>query len=140
MKTTGHNASRHSSWIATLTMAALMTGAAYGQTTAKMERTHSLASSARTSVQHATVSKQYRQHAESFAAQAAEHEKNVRDLTRASGAAPIKWPGLASGQLQKEKEKALEARRAERETKELADRHLRLAVEAQAEPTDAAGN
>lgn len=140
MKTTGHNTSRRNSWIATLTVAALMTGAAYGQTTAKLEQTHALASSAKSATQHATVAKQYRQHAESFGAQAAEYEKNVRDLTRASGAAAIKWPGLASGQLQKEKAKALEARRAERETKELADRHLRLAVEAQAEPADAAGH
>lgn len=135
MKTTGHN-----NWIATLTLAALMTGAAYGQTTAKLEQTHASAYSAKSSGQHAKVAKQYRQHAESFAAQAAAHEKNVRDLTRASGAAAIKWPGLASGQLQKEKAKAVEARRAERETKELADRHLRLAVEAQAEPAEAAGD
>lgn len=134
MQTTGHN-----TWIATLMMAAFLTGAAHGQTAAKLEQTHALAGSARTTAQHATVAKQYRQHADSFGAQASAHEKNVRDLTRASGAATVKWPGLASGQLQKEKAKALEARRAERETKELADRHLRLAIESQGELT-AAGN
>jgi hypothetical protein len=51
-----------------------------------------------------------------------------------------KWPGLASGQLQKEKSQAVETRRAAREAMTLADHHMRLAVEAQAEGPVVAGD
>lgn len=115
----------------------LFAGTGVAQSLAALEQVHAQAMSARTTNEHAAVARQYRQHAESLAAKAAEHENNVKQLMRASGASVIKWPGMASGQLQKEKAKAVETRRAANEAKGLADKHIRLAVEAQAGPVSA---
>lgn len=104
------------------------------QTLEAMDAVHTQAAKANTPASHAAVAKQYRLQAEAFAAKAAEHEKNAQQITRASGAIVRKFPGMASSQLQGEKAKAVEARRAQREAMQLADRHIRLAVEAQAQP------
>lgn len=122
---------RISKWIATATLA-LLSVPAMAQSLMALSATHAKAASATTAAQHATVAKEYRLHAESLNAQAAAHEKSVKDLVRAMPQVQ-KWPGLASGQLQTEKSKAVETRRAAREAMELADHHMRLAVEAQAQ-------
>lgn len=96
------------------------------------DRLQALARSASTPAEHAEVAKQYRLHAEAQEAIAAQHEARVAQLTRSSGAIIHKWPGMASAQLQAARRDAVQARRAARESWELADRHLRLAVEAQA--------
>lgn len=110
---------------------AVLSVPAMAQRLMAIEATHAKAASARTTAQHASVSKEYRQHAQELSAQAAVHEQNVKDLIRSMPQVQ-KWPGLASSQLQKEKSKAVETRRAAREAMELADHHMRLAVEAQA--------
>lgn len=104
------------------------------QTLEAMDAVHRQAAKANTASSHAAVAKQYRLQAEAFGAKAVEHEKNAEQLTRASGAILRKFPGMASNQLQGEKAKAVAARRAQREAMQLADRHIRLAVEAQAQP------
>lgn len=100
---------------------------------ATLEALHAKAAVATTATQHAGVAREYRLQSEAFGAKAENHEKQAAQLTRAAGAAIHKWPGLASGALQKEKVAAVEARKAQREAKELADRHIRLAVETQAD-------
>lgn len=92
-----------------------------------------LARDARTPSDHARVAKAYRLQAESFDATAAEHESHVERLTRRQPAFAHKWPALMSGDIAKAKRQAMDARRAARENRQLADRHVRLAVEAQAE-------
>jgi hypothetical protein len=111
--------------------ALVVTVAAFGAEplleTAKLE---SLAVEARTPAEHATVSRHFRLRAEALDAKAAEHEANVRKLTKSAGAMVHKWPGMAPKSLQMERENAMEARRAARESRNLAEKHLRLSVEA----------
>jgi hypothetical protein len=96
------------------------------------ERLQAMAVAADTPAKHASVARQYRLQAERFEAEAVKHEKDVKDLTRVSGAIVHKWPAMATRQLQTAKDNAIAARRAARESMELADKHIRLAVEAQA--------
>ncbi len=119
-------------WMLMGTVAAVMAVPGMAQTPGALEDAHAMAASANSGSAHAAVAKQYRLHAEAMDAKAAEHEKNVREYTRAAGASIHKNPGGAPRALQNEKAKAMEARRAARETMALADRHLRLAVESQA--------
>lgn len=119
-------------WMTTAAMALALTVPAAAQSLIALEQVHSMAATANSAAKHAEVAKQYRLHAEALDTQATEHEKNVANLTRNTSATVKKWPGMATRQLQNEKAKALEARRAARQTMELADRHVRLAVEAQA--------
>jgi hypothetical protein len=127
-------------WMTITTAALVITMSAHGQSAAAMEQTHAMAAKAKTASNHATVAKQYRLQAEAFSTRAAEHEKDVADYTRAAGASIHKWPGSASGLLQKAKANAVEARKAAREASALADRHIRLAVEAQATDQAVVGN
>ncbi|MCC6390583.1 MAG: hypothetical protein IT167_08270 [Bryobacterales bacterium] len=89
-----------------------------------------LATEARTPAQHAAVSRQFRLRAEALDSKAAGHEANVKKLTKSAGAMVQKWPGMATKPLETEREKAMEARRAARESRKLAEKHLRLSVEA----------
>ena len=123
-----------------MTMALLMTVAADAQNTAGLEQLQAMAAKANTAASHAAVARQYRGYAEALNAKAVSHEKDVADLTRAAGASIHKWPGSASGALQKAKTSAVEARKEAREASALADHHIRLAVEAQASDLAVAGN
>lgn len=127
-------------WMMIGTAALLMTVAASAQSTAALEQLQAAASKANTAASHASVAKQYRLHAEAMAAKASAHEKDVAELTRAAGASIHKWPGSASGMLQKAKTNAVEARKEAREASALADHHIRLAVEAQVSDLAVAGN
>jgi hypothetical protein len=97
------------------------------------ERLHSMAREARTANQHARVSKHYRLRAEALEAEAAKHEATAAEYTRSLGPMRHKWPAMAPRALHEAKRKAVEARQAARESRALAGRHLRLAVEAQAD-------
>ena len=88
-----------------------------------------LARDARTPAEHAAVAKQYRLRAELFEAQAAEYEQSAKRRQQAAGPMIHKWPAMAPPAVQKDKQKAVEARRAARENRELAERHLRDSVE-----------
>lgn len=89
-----------------------------------------LAREARTPGEHARVSKSYREQAEAFDAQAQSHEARVAQLSRSASPMTHKWPAMAAPDLTKERQRAVEARRAARESRMLAEHHLRMSVEA----------
>jgi hypothetical protein len=98
------------------------------------EKLEKMAESANSPKEHAFVSKQYRLQAEEFERKAAKHEADARKLQSAHGN-PIahKWPAMAARPSVKERQLAMEARRAAAECLEAADRHMRLSVEKLAE-------
>lgn len=104
------------------------------------EALHARAATARTTAQHAAVAKEFRLQAESLGQKAAAHEKEAEQLMRSAGPMVHKWPAMAPRKLQEEKALAVQARRQEREARKLADHHLRMAVEAQADAKVEAGN
>ena len=104
---------------------------------AKLER---MAESARSATEHSEVSKQYRLRAEHFEAKATQHEEQARKMeSRPRTALEHKWPGMSRQPWVKERQLAMHARRAASESYSLADRHMRLSVEALAEGGQVAG-
>ena len=97
------------------------------------QRLAALAREARTGPQHAVLAREYRVQAETFERKAGEIEGRVERLQRSLPAIAHKWPAMAPRELTSAKEEAVSARRAARESRLLADRHLRLAVEAAAQ-------
>lgn len=88
------------------------------------------ASQAKTPADHAKVAKSYRLQAEAFDAKAAEHEARAAALAKHQPGIAYKWPAMAPPDITTAKQQAMEARRAARESRELAEHHLRLSVEA----------
>jgi hypothetical protein len=90
-----------------------------------------LAKNAFTAAEHAEVARQYRIRAESFEAKALMHEEEARKLAK-QPLPPMayKWPAMVQRPAEKESLLAMQARRAARESYELADNHIRRAVEA----------
>jgi hypothetical protein len=103
---------------------------------AQTEQTSLMAVSreARTVGEHADVARRFRLQAEAFAAKAAEHEAAAARISRQAPGMLQKWPAMAPPALNRAKQQALEARRSAIESRAMADHHLRLAVEAQADP------
>jgi hypothetical protein len=101
---------------------------------AKLER---MAESAQTASEHVEVSKQYRLRAEQFEEKADKHETEAQKLEK-QPRSPIshKWPAMSRKPWVKERQLAMHARRAAKESLALADRHLQLSVEALAERSD----
>jgi hypothetical protein len=122
--------------------AAMMLAAvlAMAQDRASLEPIHERAAGANTAAEHASVAREYRLQSEAFAEKARAHEKEAAQLTKAAGAMAYKWPAMTSRRLHEAKAAAVEARRAQREAKERADHHIRLAVEAQGESRGVGGN
>ncbi|MGE0449002.1 MAG: hypothetical protein AB7Q29_05395 [Vicinamibacterales bacterium] len=89
-----------------------------------------LARDARTAAQHADVAKRFRLQADALDAQAAEHEARAARLSRSAPAIAHKWPSMAPTALKKAKQEAIDTRRAARESRELAETHRALAIEA----------
>lgn len=116
-----------------LSAAVLMSVGLQAEPLRSAERLHSMARETKTAKDHAKVSKQYRLQAEALEAEAAKHEAAAAEYTRSLGPMRHKWPAMAPRALHEAKQKAVEARQAARESRVLADRHLRLAVEAQAD-------
>jgi len=94
----------------------------------------SMAETAKTPKDHVAVAKQYRLEAEQFEQKAAKHEEKAMKL-EAAPRSPMahKWPAMAGKPWVKERQLAMEARRAARECLEASDRHMRLSVEKLAE-------
>jgi len=115
------------------TLAALLALAtpSFAQST---EQAQLMASSreAQTVSQHADLARRFRLQAESLDAKAAEREAAAARQASQAPSIVHKWPSMATGALNQAKQQAIEARRAAQESRSLADRHLRLAVEAQA--------
>jgi hypothetical protein len=108
---------------------ALAGTAAHAQQTP--ESLAAMASKAGSRAEHATVAKHYRLQAQAFEEEAAAHEKRAAKLAATAPSIVHKWPSMASSALNDAKQKALDARRAARESHLLAQRHINLSVEAQ---------
>lgn len=96
-------------------------------------RLAALAREARTAEQHADVARRYRMQAESLDGKAAEQEKLAAQQAAQAPGIVHKWPSMAPKALTDTKQKALDYRRAARESREQAERHRALAVEARAD-------
>src|SRR5262245_26609544 len=94
----------------------------------------SMAETAKTPKDHIAVAKQYRLQAEQFEQRAAKHEEKARELESAPRSPmAYKWPAMAGKPWVKERQLAMEARRAARECLEASDQHMRLSMEKLAE-------
>jgi hypothetical protein len=102
---------------------------AAAQDTPALREVHLMAKDATTTEEHAAVARQYRLQAEALTAKAVEHETEVARLLRSSGPLAHKWPAMASKGAQREKDLAIAARHASRESLRLADYHVRMSVE-----------
>jgi hypothetical protein len=91
-----------------------------------------MSKNAQTPEDHAKVAKQYRLRAESLQEKAEKHEADARKL-RSTNANPMasKWPAMVNNGADRERRLAMQARRAAQECFELANHHVRLAVETQ---------
>lgn len=97
-------------------------------------RLEQMALAAQTPAEHVAVAKQYRQRAESFKAAAQRHETEARVLeARPRSPLEYKWPAMSRQPWVKERQLAIQARRAASECLAVAERHMRLGVEALAE-------
>ena len=97
-----------------------------------------MAENANTAKEHVAVAKQYRLQAEEFERKASKHEAEARKLqTSPSNPIAHKWPAMAGRPWEKERQLAMEARRAAAECLEASDRHMRLSVEKLADAQDA---
>ncbi|MCW5966359.1 MAG: hypothetical protein KIT83_20145 [Bryobacterales bacterium] len=95
--------------------------------TSALER---MAESAQCAAEHAEVARGYRLRAEQLEAKAVKHEKNATELeARPKGPMHHKWPAMAQKPWAKERDMAMQARRAANESQLLADKHLRLGME-----------
>lgn len=92
-----------------------------------------LARSATSSTEHARVAKGYRLQADALDARALEFETKVARSSRNAPPMAHKWPAIAQPDVVKAREQAMDARRAARESRQLADHHIRLSVEARAD-------
>lgn len=90
-----------------------------------------MAENARTAADHAAVAKAYRLRAESFAEMAEKYEAEVAKKNNGPKIGmESKWPAMSRNASQREKQKAISARRSARECEQLAAYHTQLAVEA----------
>ena len=87
------------------------------------------AKNARTASEHRAVAGLYQQRAAMFEAKARQHEKQADTMASREGYNPMrhKWPAMAQGSIDRERAKAMQARRAARESLELMARHYKLA-------------
>ena len=88
--------------------------------------------------EHADLARRFRQQAEAFDAKAAEHDATAARVARQTPGMLQKWPAMVPPALTKAKQQALDARRSALESRVMADRHLRLAVESQGAPSQTA--
>jgi hypothetical protein len=97
---------------------------------AESAKIQQLAKSANTAADHVKVAKMYRLQAEALQAKAAVHEDKATELD-AIPKSPLahKWPAMAPQKGRQERELAMQAQRAARESMALASKHIQLAVE-----------
>jgi hypothetical protein len=88
------------------------------------------ARTARTAQQHAELSREYRQRAESLEAKAREHVSEIERLARRSpDPMAAKWRHAIKDPMVKAREQLAETHRAAFEARTLATRHAQLAIE-----------
>jgi hypothetical protein len=106
-------------------------------TLVERNKLESMAETAKTPKDHVAVAKQYRLQADQFEKQAVKHEEKAKELESAPRSPmAYKWPAMAGQPWVKERQLAMEARRAARECLEAADRHIRFSVEKLAEASE----
>ncbi|MGV3520062.1 hypothetical protein [Luteitalea sp.] len=118
-------------WVAAMVVVACLVGTAPvagAQVVTEERRLATMAAQAESPEQHARVAEQYRDRAESLDSQAARYERAARRLEKGwfpneHKAQSMLRPGYA------ERQKAANARTAARETRVLAERHQKIAVE-----------
>ena len=88
------------------------------------------ARASRTPAEHAIIARDYRLRAEALDAQAAAHETRLDAMAVNRSPMAFKWPALAAPGLNRARQEAAAARRAAGESRVLAERRLRLSVEA----------
>lgn len=103
---------------------------------ADTERIAALAASARTAKDHTTVAAEYRDRGTRFEAKAREHEEAARRYDRRRTPLQNKYPAAAHDRATRERQLAMEARRAARESFQLADRHVQLSVDLLADASE----
>lgn len=105
---------------------ALTTGATMAHASnSELQKLHASAKSATTVTEHANVAKQYRAHASSLEARAKAHEEEAeRLLEQASKSAMyVKWPALAKGPAERERQQAEKLRKQAGEAIQSAAKH-----------------
>lgn len=95
-----------------------------------------LSREARTTRDHADLARRFRLQAEAFDTSAAEYEAKAKALTASAPPSVKKWPHLTMPDVNKAKQRALDARRAARESRELSQHHAQQAVETLADPVE----
>ena len=108
-------------------------GTSPAQVVEENRRLARLAADADTAAQHASVARAFRDRADALDAEAADHEAEVRDLE----ARRFPYQYKLSSNLQPEhrpRQRAIEARRAARDSRALAERHSQAAVARLAAP------
>lgn len=88
---------------------------------------------ARTPDQHAEVARRYRQQAEQLDARAAEQETVAARQAATAPGIVHKWPSMAPKALTDARVRAVELRKAARESRQLAEHHAHLSVESRAD-------
>ena len=86
---------------------------------------------ARTSAEHDTVAKHYRERAKSLEAKADRIERDIREeMARPKSPMEIKWPAMIVNGRERRAQIAVQSRRAAQEALTLAQRHEKLASQA----------
>lgn len=92
-----------------------------------------LAVDARSSTEHLSVAKHYRERAKSLEDKASKLERAVREeKTRPQSAMETKWPAMIVNARERKVQIAMQSRRAAQEALALAQRHEKLAAQADA--------
>jgi len=97
-----------------------------------------LANEARTFAEHKEAARHYEVRARHFEDKAEGHERDADELTLRSGYNPMKhkWPAMVQAPIDKSRAQAMEARRAARESLELAVKHHNMAAKAGGRATE----
>lgn len=82
-----------------------------------------------TKSEHVAAAEKYTARAQEFAEKALKHERAAARLEQnlRGNAMAHKWPGLARGPMERERDRAMQARRAEAESRELVAFHTEMA-------------
>jgi hypothetical protein len=96
-----------------------------------------MAEKAETPREHVAVAKQFRLQAQHFQQKADRHEAEARRLeSRNRSPMSYKWPAMGGQPWLKERQRAMEARRAAEECLDASERHMRMSVEKLAETVE----
>jgi hypothetical protein len=123
---------------ATQTIIALTTAAALataGEVKLSEEKLSKLSKSAKSQADHKEVSRQYELRASELEAKARVHDQEAERLANRKGYNPMahKWPAMVTAPVDRERSKAMQARRAARESMDLMAKHRELAAKASIE-------